>query len=209
MAREVLALHDGVEVQHGIVRLESKAEERLLHTAIHKAVARAVHAGAGQRGREAADALTITRPSGKEAFSAVVATLWDNHAKFSLSRLSEPLATIFVGIPEQPLEAPAELLQRLFGLTAAQARLCELLVSGLTVEEAADRLQVAVATARVHLKKAFENVGVHKQSELIAKILATPVWMSRMGKQPASCLPFGQPPSPLAQQSAAWQAITG
>jgi DNA-binding CsgD family transcriptional regulator/PAS domain-containing protein len=190
-AREVLALHDGIEVQNGIVRLESKTQERLLHTAIHKAVARAVHAGAGHAARNSADALTITRPSGKEAFSAVVATLWDNHVKFSLSRLAEPLATLFLGIPEQPLEAPAELLQRLFGLTAAQARLCELLVSGLTVGEAAGRLQVSVATARVHLKKAFENVGVHKQSELIAKILSTPVWLSRIGKQPPPRPPFG------------------
>jgi DNA-binding CsgD family transcriptional regulator len=40
-------------------------------------------------------------------------------------------------------------------------------------------LRISPETARVHLKKVFENVGVHKQSELIAKILSTPVWVAR------------------------------
>jgi DNA-binding NarL/FixJ family response regulator len=186
-ARQILGLRDGIVAQHGIIRLDSKAEERLLHLAIRKAVARAVHAGVDRSDSDAAAAaFTVTRPSGGESFSAIVSALADHRGRFGLSRLAEPLATVFLGNPEQPLEAPAELLERLFGLTAAQARLCELLVAGWSVEEAASRLQVSVATARVHLKRVFENVGVHKQSELIAKILATPIWMSRVGKHAPS-----------------------
>lgn len=191
-AQQLLALRDGIAAQHGMVRLESKADERLLHTAIRKAVARAVHAGVGHAERDTgAEALAIARPSGKEPLSAIVTTLSEHHVRFGLSRLAEPLATVFLSNPEQPLEAPAELLQRLFGLTGAQARLCELVVSGLTLEEAAGRLQVSVQTARVHLKKVFENVGVRKQSELVAKVLSTPIWVSRSSRQPPSRLPFG------------------
>jgi DNA-binding CsgD family transcriptional regulator len=170
--------------------LESKPDERLLHTAIRKAVARAVHAGVWVAERDStAEALTIRRLSGKEPLSVIVTTLSEHRVRFGLSRLAEPLAAVFLSDPGQPLEAPAELLQRLFGLTGAQARLCEQLVSGLTLEEAAGRLQVSVQTARVHLKKVFENVGVRKQSELVAKVLSTPIWVSRIGRHPPP--PFG------------------
>lgn len=192
--RQALAEHDGIALQHGIVRLGSKTEERLLHTAIRRAVARAVHAGiapSGPRGADTgAEAVAISRPSGKEPYSAIVTTLCDAHMKFGLSRPAEPLAAVFLGVPEQALEAPAELLQRLFGLTAAQARLCELIVSGLSLEDAASRLDVSVATARVHLKRVFETVGVHKQSELVAKVLSTPVWAAHAGnRRRSSVLP--------------------
>lgn len=179
-AREALSLRDGLTMQGDRIRLDNKEEERFLHDAIRRAVDRAVHGGANS-----SDALAVSRPSGKDAYSVVVTTLWGNHLKFGLSRLDEPLAVIFLTIPERSPEAPAELLQRLFGLTSAQARIVELLVSGATLEETAGRLQISTETARVHLKKVFENVGVHKQSELIAKVLATPVWMSRPREQSA------------------------
>jgi DNA-binding CsgD family transcriptional regulator len=180
-AQQAFALRDGLLLRHDVIRLQTKSEETLLHAAIAKAVARAVHGRS-----QACDAVSITRPSGREPFSAIVTTLRGNHLKFGLSRLDQPLATIFLSIPELAPEAPAELLQRLFGLTSTQARLCELLVSGSTLEEAADRLGIAVETSRVHLKKVFENVGVHKQSELIAKVLSTPVWVSRSAKSGAT-----------------------
>jgi DNA-binding CsgD family transcriptional regulator/PAS domain-containing protein len=173
-ARRAIDLSDGLVLRRDVLRLHDQREESRLHDAIRKAVARAVH------GRpQTCEAVAISRPSGKEPLSAIVTTLWGNHLKFGLSRLDEPLATVFLSIPEQSREAPAELLQRLFGLTGAQARLCEQLVSGATLEQAAQRLQISIDTARVHLKRVFANVGVHRQSDLVAKVLATPVWIAR------------------------------
>jgi DNA-binding CsgD family transcriptional regulator len=82
-----------------------------------------------------------------------------------------------VTIPEEPREAPAELLRRLFGLTPAEAKICERMVQGDTLEEAARDLNIATATARVYLKSVFAKTGVGRQAELVAKILATPVWL--------------------------------
>lgn len=179
-ARRAIDLGDGLALRHDVLRLHDQHQETLLHEAVRRAVARAVH------GRpQACEAVAISRPSGREPLSAVVTTLWGNHLKFGLSRLDEPLATVFLSIPEQSPEAPAELLQRLFGLTGAQARLCEQLVAGATLEEAAHRLQISVDTARVHLKRVFANVGVHRQSDLVAKVLATPVWMARQDRRHA------------------------
>jgi DNA-binding CsgD family transcriptional regulator len=179
-ARRAIDLSDGLSLRHDVLRLHDQREEMLLHEAIRRAVARAVH------GRpQTCEAVAVSRPSRKEPLSAIVTTLWGNHLKFGLSRLDEPLATMFLSIPEQSPEAPAELLQRLFGLTGAQARLCEQLVSGATLEQAADRLQISIDTARAHLKRVFANVGVHRQSDLVAKVLATPVWMARQARREA------------------------
>lgn len=178
-AQHAIELQDGVSLQRDLLRLHDKREEELLHEAIRRTVARAVHARPQRY-----EGLSIARPSGKEPFSAVVTALCGKDLKFGLRRLDEPLATIFLNIPERPREAPAELLQRLFGLTMAQARLCEQLVAGATLAEAAQSLQISTATARVHLKRVFENVGVHKQSELVAKILDTPVWVARQAGNP-------------------------
>ncbi|HEY1245276.1 MAG TPA: helix-turn-helix transcriptional regulator [Hyphomicrobiaceae bacterium] len=173
-ARRAIDLSDGLALRQDVLRLHDQREESRLHDAIRRAVARAVH------GRpQTCEAVAVSRPSGKEPLSAIVTTLWGNHLKFGLSRLDEPLATVFLSIPEQSPEAPAELLQRLFGLTGAQARLCEQIVSGATLEQAAQRLQISIDTARVHLKRVFANVGVHRQSDLVAKVLATPVWIAR------------------------------
>ena len=63
------------------------------------------------------------------------------------------------------------------------AELCELLVSGNTVEEAARRLDIAVDTARVHLRSVVSKVGGHRQAELIAKVLATPVSLRHQNRE--------------------------
>jgi DNA-binding CsgD family transcriptional regulator len=78
------------------------------------------------------------------------------------------LAAIFIKIPGIPHEAPAELLRRLFGLTRAEARLCERLVAGMSVEEAAADLGLKIPTIRTQLKSIFAKTGVARQAELVA-----------------------------------------
>jgi DNA-binding CsgD family transcriptional regulator len=125
--------------------------------------------------------MSVSRPSGSESFPVMVSTLWGNHLRYGLGRLDAPLAVVFVTIPEEPQEAPAELLRRLFGLTPAEARLSERLVQGRTVDEAARDLDISTGTARIHLKSVFAKTGVSRQTELVAKILATPVWVRHRG----------------------------
>jgi DNA-binding CsgD family transcriptional regulator/PAS domain-containing protein len=171
-ARRIIDLADGISLHNGVLALHSRDENATLRRAIWDAIAEA------RAGRIASgEALAVTRLSGAEPFPALVATLWGNHLRYGLGRLDRPLAVMFVTIPEEPQEAPAELLRRLFGLTLAEARLCERLVLGRTVEEAAKDLGIATDTARVHLKHVFDKTGVGRQAELVAKILATPVWL--------------------------------
>jgi DNA-binding CsgD family transcriptional regulator len=171
-AQRIVDMGDGLYLHGGTLAVSAKEENTALRRAVWESVAEA------RAGRIApGEALAITRRSGAEPFPALVATLWGNHLRYGLGRLDRPLAVVFVTIPEEPQEAPAELLRRLFGLTLAEARLCERLVLGRTVEEAAKDLGIVTDTARVHLKHIFDKTGVGRQAELVAKILATPVWL--------------------------------
>jgi hypothetical protein len=49
----------------------------------------------------------------------------------------------------------------------------------MTVEEAAADLGIAIPTARTQLKSIFAKTGVQRQAELVAKIMATPLWLSQ------------------------------
>jgi DNA-binding CsgD family transcriptional regulator len=178
-ARRIVDMADGISLHNGTLALHAKDGHVAVRRAIWNAIAEA------RAGRIApGEAVAVSRPSGNDPFPALVAALWGNHLRYGLGRLDTPLAVLFVTIPEEPQEAPADLLRRLFGLTLAEARLCERLVLGRTVEEAAKDLGITTDTARVHLKHMFDKTGVGRQAELVAKVLATPVWLRRRPQDP-------------------------
>jgi DNA-binding CsgD family transcriptional regulator len=57
-------------------------------------------------------------------------------------------------------------LSHLFGLTQAEIRFCERLFLGESVADAADRLGIAVETARSRLKTILQKTGTSRQSQL-------------------------------------------
>jgi DNA-binding CsgD family transcriptional regulator len=177
-AKRIIDLADGLSVSNGTLRLNSTDEDARLRRDVWDAIAKA---RAGEAG--GGEALAVKRPSGNEPFPLLVAALWGNHLRHGLARPDRPLAILFVTNPEEPHEAPAELLRRLFGLTPAEARICERMVLGRAVEETASELCVAAETVRVHLKRVFAKTGVSRQAELVAKILATPVWLRDRHRQ--------------------------
>jgi DNA-binding CsgD family transcriptional regulator len=55
-----------------------------------------------------------------------------------------------------------------FSLTPAEARLASLMASGMSLEDAAEKLTIARQTARTQLKAIFMKTGTHRQSQLVA-----------------------------------------
>jgi DNA-binding CsgD family transcriptional regulator len=74
---------------------------------------------------------------------------------------------VFTDLKIRPGPEP-DLLRRAFNLTAAEARLAAVIATGVSTEEAAERLAIARETARKQLKSVFEKTGVHRQGELVA-----------------------------------------
>lgn len=66
------------------------------------------------------------------------------------------------------------LLISLFGLTASEAQLCELLALGLSREEIAEHTRRSIHTVRDHIKAIFSKTGTSRQSDLIAILLNSP-----------------------------------
>jgi DNA-binding CsgD family transcriptional regulator len=72
-------------------------------------------------------------------------------------------------------------LQRVFGLTAAEAALAGRLASGSTVAQAAVALTISRNTARTQLKSIFAKVGAQTQAQLVRRLLNSPAALNPRG----------------------------
>lgn len=72
---------------------------------------------------------------------------------------------------ESPAALPEPMLQALFGLTMAEARLAREVMQGDGLQACARRLGVAANTARTHLNRVFEKTGTKRQAELVRLLL--------------------------------------
>ena len=67
----------------------------------------------------------------------------------------------------------AALLAAAFGLTPAETRVVASLLTGRTLAETADALDVAFTTAKTHLSRIFLKTGVSRQAELVRLAMQT------------------------------------
>jgi len=70
-----------------------------------------------------------------------------------------------VSLPKAP---PIELIQSLFDLTPAEARVARSLVAGETVEEIASASGVSNNTVRSQVRGVLEKTGCRRQAEVVA-----------------------------------------
>ena len=90
----------------------------------------------------------------------------------SAPHASRPAGLALLTFRDAALETrqPIELMQKLFGLTEAEAKIAAAIAAGLSVSEAAKRQRVSTVTARNQLNAAMGKLGVHRQAELAAKV---------------------------------------
>lgn len=77
-----------------------------------------------------------------------------------------------------PVEAPSVdpgLLQGLFDLTPAEARIAKGIVGGQSLKKVASAHGISGETARSQLKSVLAKTGTHRQSEFVA--LIAPAWI--------------------------------
>ncbi len=177
--RRIMGLSDGVSEADGIIKLHDHADA----TALRKLIRSAVD-GANHQSSPVATAMAVTRPSRREPIGIVVGAVCRTLGETRPGGLERPLAVVFMSLPEDPIEIPAELLRRLYGLTLAEARICERLVEGKAPEEIARDLGISILTCRVHLKSMFGKLDVRRQPELVAKVMASPLWLQRSSALP-------------------------
>lgn len=172
VGQRILGLRDGITVSGGALVLHDQEEDTGF-----REIVRTMMTTAQTMRTPPCQAIAVARPSGREAMPMLLGLLSHHAPGRRPGPLDRPLAVLLVSLPEEPQEAPAELLRRLFGLTLAEARVCERLVQRRTIKDIARDLGIAVDTVRAHLKSVYTKTDTAKQAELVAKIMATPVWI--------------------------------
>ena len=80
---------------------------------------------------------------------------------------------IFIRDPERKPLPSGEMLRQLFGFSAAEASLAELLAGGLSLDDAAHQLCVSKNTVRTQLNALFSKTGATRQAALIQILLGS------------------------------------
>jgi DNA-binding CsgD family transcriptional regulator len=76
---------------------------------------------------------------------------------------------VFADLEARPAPVGGDLM-RVFGFTAAEARLADRLLGDASLEAAAESLGVAYSTARNQLRAIYQKTDTHSQGQLIALI---------------------------------------
>jgi DNA-binding CsgD family transcriptional regulator/PAS domain-containing protein len=160
-AGDLLRRKDGLRLEHGklIANLSSES------AALVSTIAKAAQTGNG-KGFRAGGTTLITREK-RRPLSVTVAPL----PSTTIALEKRPAAVLFISDPDQSSEVPVDLLQRSYGLTAAEARLAVLLAEGRGLNEAAELSGVTHNTAKTQLKNVFAKTQVQRQGELIRLLL--------------------------------------
>jgi DNA-binding CsgD family transcriptional regulator len=80
------------------------------------------------------------------------------------------VAAVIIQDPSASNASPMKAFGELYGLTAAESRVLELIADGYTPQDAADRLSLSLATAKTHLQRIFAKTNTGRQSELVRLI---------------------------------------
>ena len=155
-ARHVLALGDGLLVANEKLRaMNAEATAALL-----SAIAR-VTAPCGP------DEVTLhlPRPSGSPPYLVKLRQV------VAANQYSGPKAMIVIEPTNARQDFNIQTLSRLYGLTSRELDLALLLSQGMGLRAAATRLGITYQTARFHLRNAFGKMDVHRQSDLVRRVI--------------------------------------
>jgi len=112
--------------------------------------------------------------SDKDGSSLALLITPDPYPNTQYDSQAEKCAAIFIGSASVIKNISSSMLQAMFGLSKAEARLASLLATGATLDDAAEQNCISKNTAKVQLKSVFSKVGVSRQAELVKRILTSP-----------------------------------
>ncbi len=159
MAKGILEMNDGLRIAGNQLEATYATDGRKLQRLVRDALIQQV---AGKV--SLIEAMSVSRPSGKVSWGVVVQAISPDQWTEGKHR---PSVVIFVRDAEGKAYPPVRLAQQLFQLTPAETALAIQLANGLSLEEAAEALNIRRNTARAHLRSIFSKTGVRRQTELV------------------------------------------
>ncbi len=114
--------------------------------------------------------MQVARPSCRRSLALVVSPTCNAASPFGRSLA----VSIAFADPERAPETDADLLAQLYGFTAREASVAELLVQGRSPNEAAVELAMTENTVRTHIRHVFDKTGVDRLADLIRLLTQGP-----------------------------------
>lgn len=173
IARELLATNDGLKLVGGRLEASYPSDNRELQQLIRSAFAR--HSGDPLT---VASAMSVSRPSGQVNLGVVVEPV---PSQEWAEGKGQPAVLVYIRDAAGKSQASTAAAKQLFNLTPAETALAMELANGLSLEEAAEALNIRRNTARAHLRSIFSKTGVRRQTELVRIILNSVAPLSRKG----------------------------
>jgi DNA-binding CsgD family transcriptional regulator/PAS domain-containing protein len=156
-ARRICNIGDGLVISRGTISTLRASETAALAQACST-----VRRGFGIPDQP--KGLPIPRSTGKRPYLVQVYAV---PSQLIASFGSAASVMLLIHDPDAAPHAPAALWHQLWGVTPSQARLAAHLLSGFTLEQAADQIGIGRATAASHLKALFDRTGCRRQTDLI------------------------------------------
>ncbi|MBA1204971.1 helix-turn-helix transcriptional regulator [Pseudomonas capeferrum] len=168
VAQEILANADGLKLVGGRLEATYPSDNRELQRLIRSAFS--------PDAPKSAEAMSVTRPSGQVNLGLVVESIpsldWAEEK-------GKPAALVYIRDAASKSLASEVVTKQLFNLTRAETALAMELANGLSLEEAAEALNIRRNTARAHLRSIFSKTGVRRQTELVRILLNSVVALGK------------------------------
>ncbi len=169
-ATAILAMNDGLRVVDKQFEASYVNDNRKLQGLVRNAL---LHPHAAKV--SLTEAVSVSRPTGRMSWGLIVQSIASDQWTEGRQR---PSVAVFVRDTEGKVDPPVRLAQQLFQLTPAETALAIQLANGLSLEEAAEVLNIRRNTARAHLRSIFSKTGVRRQTELVRIFLNSVAWLS-------------------------------
>jgi DNA-binding CsgD family transcriptional regulator len=160
-AERIVAPGNGLLLRNGSLTAERNSESAALSSLIAKTLATA-NSGAL---RPAAPVFVSRQSRGALRVSAIA--LSKTAPRFSVATSGRAAAILFIRDMDDDTKPLPDLLNVLYGLSRAEARLSILIYEGRSLVQAADTNGVSIETVRAQLKSIFQKTNVHRQAGLI------------------------------------------
>ncbi|MEX8194434.1 helix-turn-helix transcriptional regulator [Comamonas guangdongensis] len=168
-ATTILNSGDGLKVNNGALEAAYANDNRKLQRLVRDAL---LHAQTSQLSMT--EGMSIGRQSGQLNWGVVVQSISSDEWSEGKQR---PSVAVFVRDTTGRADPPLQLAQQLFQLTPSETAVAIQLANGLSLDEAAETLNIRLNTARAHLRSIFSKTGVRRQTELVRLFLNSVAWL--------------------------------